>query len=108
MFQRAKRSSVPAVSQPWRLAAPAPRPARFRETTLFAVDPPRTVLSVVERVKYPAQFSSPVRKVPQGVLPVPQLLMVPRQSVPPGENFVFIRADPRAGPWMRIGVSGVT
>jgi hypothetical protein len=38
---------------------------------------------------------------------VPQLLMVPRQSLPEVENFVFISALPRATPLTCMGVSGV-
>jgi hypothetical protein len=45
--------------------------------------------------------------VPHGVTLAPQLLMVPRVSVPAGEYFVFSRALPRAGPFSWTGVSGV-
>ena len=45
--------------------------------------------------------------MPQGVLPLPQLLSVPRVRVPSGENFVTNSAWPRAGPDSWISVAPV-
>ena len=42
--------------------------------------------------------------MPHGVLPAPQLLKVPRLSVPVGSASVFIRSWPAAGPEIFIGV----
>jgi hypothetical protein len=54
-----------------------------------------------------AQFSSPERKVPQGVLPEAQLFSVPSTRRPPGSAAVFISACPAAGPPMANGVVAV-
>jgi hypothetical protein len=45
--------------------------------------------------------------VPQGVVPLAQLLIVPRPVVPSVEKGVLSRSEPRTGPLNAIGVFGV-
>ncbi len=54
--------------------------------------------------KYWLKFSSPESTVPQGVMPPPQLLSVPRMRVPSGSADVFSRSLPAAGPVTSNGV----
>jgi hypothetical protein len=42
------------------------------------------------------------------VKPLAQLLIVPRPWVASGEYTVLSCAEPRAGPWIAVGVNGVT
>ncbi len=53
------------------------------------------------------KFSSQVRQVPQGVMPLAQLLKVPSTRRPCGSKAVLSSAWPAAGPPKAIGVAAV-